>query len=386
MITFVQIHRDRSTQHRPEVQMLASFAFQQALLADASVAAAAFDSDLVCRYTNPRFASLGAGPRPEGRSLFAILDLDARQIRDVRDLLDGHVTEVSLDLTTVLGRSVRLGPVGAARATWNARLFRTAVPGGGTGLGLLAVDVTPQYRLVEQLRHNATHDRLTGLLNAAGLADELGVLLAQPDTADRPLFVLFGDLKGFKAINDRIGHHAGDRVLQVVGQRLRDAVREQDRVARAGGDEFVVLVSGPAQGDSVARVVSRLERAVQRPISVEGNRVSVGMTIGAVRTEPDDAAASVLRRADAAMRAKRFTTAVGRDLPVPARSATPEPYPVPRPGRVGLKRLLPARPLRTGVPDLSASESGRAPETRPLAQAAPAARHRAAGPARQHAH
>ena len=102
-----------------------------------------------------------------------------------------------------------------------------------------------------ELSHQALHDTLTGLPNRALVLDRAEQMLArvarQPGMLAGALFV---DVDGFKHVNDKLGHAAGDRLLKVVGERLQCAVRGQDTVGRLGGDEFVVLVESPLDEDA----------------------------------------------------------------------------------------------------------------------------------------
>jgi diguanylate cyclase (GGDEF)-like protein len=111
--------------------------------------------------------------------------------------------------------------------------------------------------------------------------------------------VLFIDLDNFKVVNDSLGHGVGDELLRQVASRLRDAMRDTDRVARFGGDEFVVLVDG---GVDPAAVAERLRRSVQRPVIVGEHELVVTASIGfAVNSSPELTADDLLRDADAAM-------------------------------------------------------------------------------------
>jgi diguanylate cyclase (GGDEF)-like protein/PAS domain S-box-containing protein len=170
------------------------------------------------------------------------------------------------------------------------------------GIVVNARDVTTAREFQDRLRHQASHDHLTGLANRSLFDHRLRGALA----GERPACVLLVDLDGFKQINDRFGHAVGDQVLVAVAKRLRGCVRPPDLVARLGGDEFGVLLDGaePGRGDAVA---SRLLAAFADPISVEGRRLplaaSVGVAVGqyAAGDDPD----RLLRRADAAMYAAK---------------------------------------------------------------------------------
>ncbi len=148
-----------------------------------------------------------------------------------------------------------------------------------------------------ELRHAATHDPLTGLANRRLLEQELAYAAARARRREHPTAVLAVDLDRFKDVNDRFGHAAGDTVIREVAGRLQRAVRETDTVARVGGDEFVVIAEDLPPGE-LDRVLSRIERAVQHPVSVDGDRVRVGVSIGVVQTSGEHTAAQLLAAAD----------------------------------------------------------------------------------------
>ncbi len=167
-------------------------------------------------------------------------------------------------------------------------------------------DVTEQRMAAEQLMHAATHDGLTELPNRTALVERLDELLARAGTGQ--VSVLFIDLDNFKVVNDSLGHGVGDELLRRIAGRLRHVMRDTDRLARFGGDEFVVFVDG---GVDPASVAERLRRAVQKPVVIGGHELVVTASIGfAVNSSNDLTADELLRDADAAMyRAK----AAGRD-------------------------------------------------------------------------
>ncbi|MDG6108588.1 EAL domain-containing protein [Dactylosporangium aurantiacum] len=152
-----------------------------------------------------------------------------------------------------------------------------------------------------RLSHQAFHDGLTGLSNRVLFQDRLGHALALHHRDERPLAVLFLDLDDFKAVNDRYGHHAGDRLLRLVADRLRGAVRDGDTIARVGGDEFAVLLEG---GGDPGVPAERIMKALREPFDLEGATVTVAASIGLVEAGshgPVHTADMLLRRADAAM-------------------------------------------------------------------------------------
>ncbi|WP_231956703.1 MULTISPECIES: GGDEF domain-containing protein [unclassified Actinoplanes] len=156
--------------------------------------------------------------------------------------------------------------------------------------------VREQERAQAQLSHQAHHDPLTGLANRAMLTDEMD--------RGRPtgVAVLYLDLDGFKQVNDRYGHEAGDLVLTTVANRLSAAVRGTDLVVRLGGDEFVLFCPDLPAPDAI-RLAERVVADVARPIPFQGSQLDVGASIGIAAYGAGEQAheRDALRAADAAM-------------------------------------------------------------------------------------
>jgi diguanylate cyclase (GGDEF)-like protein len=157
--------------------------------------------------------------------------------------------------------------------------------------------------LLDQLRHEAMHDALTGLPNRAYLQRRLGETLEEvADGRSAGVAVMILDLDGFKEVNDTLGHQQGDALLVEVGSRLRTAVGSAGLVARLGGDEFAILLSGTADEDRAVRVGRRLLRSLEQPVPLDGLEIEVGGSLGLAiapvhATDP----AGLLKRADMAM-------------------------------------------------------------------------------------
>ncbi len=154
-----------------------------------------------------------------------------------------------------------------------------------------------------KIRHQAFHDSLTGLPNRAGF-DAL-IARATKRASSRPVSILFVDLDRFKLVNDSLGHKAGDQVLQAMAQRIRKVIRDEDRLYRVGGDEFVVLLDARDQVASHLlgqRIISVLSRAVD----IDGSPVTLGASIGIAQYPADDTNfEQVVRCADMAMYAAK---------------------------------------------------------------------------------
>jgi diguanylate cyclase len=159
--------------------------------------------------------------------------------------------------------------------------------------------------LMGTLAHEATHDPLTGLPNRKEFLARLTAELRRPHGC----LVLFCDLDGFKAANDRYGHAAGDLLLVEVALRLRQGLRSNDTVARFGGDEFVILYR-EAAGHDQAVLCARLRAAVAQPIQLGADSVVLGVSIGGAYSDgavegADAVADELIRTADEAMYANK---------------------------------------------------------------------------------
>jgi diguanylate cyclase (GGDEF)-like protein len=151
------------------------------------------------------------------------------------------------------------------------------------------------------LAHRALHDALTGLPNRILLLDRLGYALAQSERGDTSVAVFFLDLDGFKGVNDRLGHLAGDALLRGIAGRLLAWVRPGDTVSRFGGDEFTVLVREVTGRDEAVQIAERLTEAVRSPLSVEGEEVSLTPSIGIAMDRGIRKPEELIERADRAM-------------------------------------------------------------------------------------
>lgn len=193
--------------------------------------------------------------------------------------------------------------------------------------------------LADAVGQQALHDELTGLPNRALFHERLRHLLLTARRGDGIFALLFIDLDGFKAVNDRFGHQDGDLLLRAVAGRLRDALRGADTVARLGGDEFGVLLPDVGTAADADRVARHLGERLRPPFTIAGRSQRIGASIGIALYPAHGADAdTLLRRADAAMyRAKRppGTVAVaqpGAGAQASGRSHRPEHATAPREG------------------------------------------------------
>jgi diguanylate cyclase (GGDEF)-like protein/PAS domain S-box-containing protein len=163
------------------------------------------------------------------------------------------------------------------------------------------IDISERKEFEKRIEFHAYHDPLTGLPNRTLLTQRLPLLLSQSRWSSRGLAVMFLDLDGFKQVNDALGHAVGDRLLQEVAARLRECVREDDLVARVGGDEFV-LVLPRVDSEGSVRIARQVLARLQETARLEGHEVSVTTSLGiALFPRDGDDAETLVRKADRAM-------------------------------------------------------------------------------------
>ncbi len=163
-------------------------------------------------------------------------------------------------------------------------------------------EIHERVKAQHELTHLATHDNLTGLPNRALFNEHLEIVLHNAGRHHRRVGLLFVDLDGFKAVNDTYGHDAGDRLLQVISERMKTCVRKEDIIARMGGDEFTVLLRDLNNKTDATQVAKKLIREINKPVPLNSHECHVGASIG-IALFPDSARASdtLLRLADDAM-------------------------------------------------------------------------------------
>lgn len=159
----------------------------------------------------------------------------------------------------------------------------------------------------EELSHQARHDTLTDLPNRAVFEQHLAVSVDRALSDGEPFAILYIDGNGFKAVNDRHGHAAGDHALVEIAARLKSSIRAQDIAARLGGDEFAVLLPAPSGREAVTRVCEGLMERMATPILLpSGETIFLSLSVGsAVSPEDGRDAVTLLKTADAAMYASK---------------------------------------------------------------------------------
>lgn len=271
-----------------EMALRASQAEFRTLAEEVPVAVFRADRDGRITYANARWYALVGAEQPLERLEQLVPEADAARVR-------AEVAAAAAPGAPAHGVFEVAASDGRRFALAYRRVQAAGVP--ETLVGVLT-DITETV----ELRRRAERDDLTGLLNRRALEDRLDADLR----AGGHVVVAFVDLDGFKAINDRFGHDAGDDVLRVLGQRLGAALGPPVAVARWGGDEFVVVAPrAEAEASTEDALVARIHEALAEPVG-SGARVwhpsaSVGVAVGA----PGDEAADLLRRADHAMYAQK---------------------------------------------------------------------------------
>lgn len=162
--------------------------------------------------------------------------------------------------------------------------------------------VIERQQMQVRLQYMAQYDQLTALHNRGYLYDRLNIALATARREGGRLSLLYIDLDKFKQVNDTLGHHFGDLLLQEVAKRLKQCVRESDTVARVGGDEFVVLLERIPSPETASLVADKMRSAMRASFDIEGNSLNISPSIGiSIYPEHGDDAQQLLAHADQAM-------------------------------------------------------------------------------------
>lgn len=265
---------DRTEERRREEALRRSEARFRALFEDSRDPIVILDGDgriLQANDTARQLSGYGEG-EIVGREIAHILG-EPEDWREFREILEsaGGVSDFETRLRTRAG-DLR---VVQASASVHSEPY-------GDRIQIIFRDVTERRQLEQDLRYRALHDPLTGLANRSLFRDRLGRALARSDRRGEPCGLVLLDISRFKQINDSLGHTAGDRILEEVGRRLENHVREEDTAARFGGDEFAVILGLLEHPDAVAGVVGRLLDTLRTPYAIDGREIEIDFHVGAV--------------------------------------------------------------------------------------------------------
>jgi diguanylate cyclase (GGDEF)-like protein/PAS domain S-box-containing protein len=261
---------------------------------------------------------------PEGRfvsvnkGMTEITQYSAEELlgRPVAFILDdAHKSESANNLARVAR-----GEIGAYRAErrcirkdgisiWMRSSVSMMQPGGGPGyIVALCEDITDRKQAREKLRHQALHDPLTGLPNRRHFEQSLNAAIEGAAREGNEVALLFLDLDGFKLVNDTFGHPAGDLLLKHVAHRVQTRLSGMDELARVGGDEFTVVLSGLDGPEIPRRRAESLLEAFSEPFSIHDNEIGIGASVGISRYPHDGRTTSaLLQSADAAMYSAKYS-------------------------------------------------------------------------------
>src|SRR6516165_436971 len=240
---------------------------------------------------------------PQGRSIFVnayqtrILGEGWNRQSDERDVL-----VLALDTQPPSFEERIIDQNGETRTFFTTKTPLRAVDGNPIGVLTTSIDITDRKHAEGRLVFQAEHDQLTSLPNRYYLNHWLAKEVDGENAAKRPFALYYIDLDRFKYVNDGLGHHFGDRLLQAVSRRLQEAIRHCDVVARLGGDEFTILQIGVNNIEEAAPFAERINKLLQEPFLIEGREVTTSASIG-VTVYPWDGtnAQELLQNADLAM-------------------------------------------------------------------------------------
>jgi diguanylate cyclase (GGDEF)-like protein len=256
--------------------------------------------------------------RENARRLSVLFDaaVRAQTLSDTRQVVDA-LTDDARRLLRIKQVEVRSTPPGAheigaqlrdgQRDRWivapgqhRARSTTTADQQALEAMVAVSSDAFARLRLTEDMTHLARHDLLTNLPNRGLLLDRVEHALQMSRRRGNRIALLFVDLDGFKPVNDRFGHAAGDAVLIDVAQRLSECVRQSDTVARLGGDEFALLLED-VNPSEVSTACDRILTSLSRGAHVAGHQLALSASVGVAFGDSSETAESMLRNADLAM-------------------------------------------------------------------------------------
>jgi len=243
----------------------------------------------------PELSRMAEEPRP----LFFDEDTEDPLLRGLMSALDATM----LAVVPIVARDVFLGVLSVSVTDRPERLEPDQeLIDRLTGVAALAAPAIQNGRLVDQLRHEASHDGLTGLLNRFGFRQHIDRVLSDAHPETGRVGLLFVDLNDFKAVNDVHGHDVGDELIRQVAERLAGIGRDGDAVARLGGDEFAIVLADVEHDDQVRAAEQRVREAFIDPFLLGETAISIGTSVGGgVWPDHGPTVKDLVRHADAAM-------------------------------------------------------------------------------------
>lgn len=300
IVGLIYINTDITDRKRTEQELRQSEKRFRSLIENGRDIIVILDEKGFCRYVSPSQERILGYPTAEvlGRSVFELIHPDETPM--VAQVFKGviEMPRIGLGLAEYRVRH-KDGFWCILEAVATNLLSEPSV----RGIVVNCHDVTERKVAEDQLLHDALHDALTELPNRALLTDRLGQAFARVKRHPSYQFaVLFLDLDRFKVINDSQGHRTGDRLLVAVARRLLTCLRPGDTAARLGGDEFVILLEEIQGVDEAIAQAKEIEKAIEQPLYLEGNKVSITASIGiALSTDKYQWPGDILRDADIAM-------------------------------------------------------------------------------------
>lgn len=257
-----------------------------------------YDRELRITYANPAAQEMTGRPEKE------LLGRTSRELNEPGEFVPEWERALQHVLRTAEGVEREFSVVVGDRQRYLHTRFVPEIGEDGAVRSVLAVsrDLTERRRMEEALAERAVRDPLTGLANRTLLVSRIEEAIELAGSRPGRPAVLFLDLDRFKLVNDSLGHAAGDELLVAVGERLREAVRRGDLVARFGGDEFVILCEDVEGRSEAAALADRICRCLIMPFECEGTPIHVRTSVGIALAGAEGATAdALLREADAAM-------------------------------------------------------------------------------------
>jgi diguanylate cyclase (GGDEF)-like protein/PAS domain S-box-containing protein len=239
---------------------------------------------------------------------------------------NGMQRYVTSGVSTVLGKRLELPAVRKDGSSLIVEVRLSALELHGQQMfSAFLHDISERKETEARREYESRHDMLTNLLNRRALLETLPIAQGRAARTGKSMALLFIDLDGFKAVNDDLGHDAGDSVLRAVAARLQDVVRKTDSVFRLAGDEFTVLLEAMSDTFADARqVADKIVAEVSRPVAVDGSFAAVGASIGIAVFTPQGSASpeELIKEADRQMYAAK-RAGKGRVFPQPDDAADP---------------------------------------------------------------